>query len=808
MNNIPKNYSPGTSGYEDDSPEFRRYLSLFLSNWYWFAIALFLALMLAYGINTYSEKVYTVTASLLIKEDRGTDITSGLDRLVPGGDMFRSMQNLQNEMGILKSFSVNYRAMLELPEFNVTIIGIGRRGIAQNRHYKSAPFIVLYDSLREQRANQKIYLKITSDDTYTLDINGTELSRREWRFGERFNEAGYDFTIVKRDPENFRYDESLSNRYIFWFNRPEQLANSYRSKLSINPVNEEATLVTLSVSGYVPQQEADYLNKLMEVYNKLGLEFKNETAENAIRFIDSQLQLIADSLANAEKKLEEFRQANKLIDLSAEGNTIKTKLESFSREKITTQLQKQYYEYLLEYMSGRKGTADVVSPSIMGVTDPVLTGLVEEFSKLQNQKRELGYNMVENQPAIGLIESRIEYVRNAIIENVRNNIVNVERTLKDIDKRISEVEKELNKLPGTERRLINIQREFELNNTVYTYMLEKRSEAAIAKASNVPGNRIIDRAVPSNCALVKPKARKNYLFAIMFGIFIPGLYIFLVDQLHNKIFDRKDIEKGTAVPIIGFIGHNTYRNEIPVIEKPGSSLAESFRTVRTNLKYYLNGAGRGVISVTSTISGEGKTFVAMNLAAVLAGAGRKTLLVSIDLRRPRLNRLLGMEDEEGLSTFLAGESSYKDIIKQTGIENLSFVTSGPVPPNPSELLDSERMKEFFETAKKDFEFIVLDTPPVGVVSDALLIGLYSDINIFVIRQRFSHKSTLELIQSIYEKQELKNPAIVVNDINVTGYYGYGLRYGYGFYYGYGYSYGYSQYGVYGKGDYRKYYLEE
>lgn len=807
MTTTPSNLSPGNSRFEDDSLEYRRYLSLFLSNWYWFALALIIAIMLAYGINTYSEKVYTVTASLLINEERSTDMT-GIDRLIPGGDMFRSRQNLQNEMGILKSFSVNYRTMLELPEFNITVVGVGRRGIAQTRHYKSAPFILLYDSLKHERPNVRIFLKITSDDTYTLDINGSELSKKEWRFGERFSEAGFDFTIMKRDPASFRYDENMSNRYIFWFNRPEQLANNYRSRLSINPINEEATLVTLSISGFAPQQEADYLNKLMEVYNRQGLDYKNETAENAIRFIDSQLKLIADSLSKAENKLEEFRQANKLIDLSAEGSSIKKRLEDFSREQITAELQKQYYEYLLQYISDRSGSKEMVSPAIMGITDQMLTGLVEEYSKLQNNKKQLGYNVSGSQPAIALIDSRIEYIRSAIEENVKNNIRNVERTISDIDRRIADVEKELNRLPGTERKLISIQREFDLNNTVYTYMLEKRSEAAIAKASNVPGNRIIDRANPYSYSLVKPKARRNYIFALMFGLFVPGLYIFLVDILHNKIFDRRDIEKGTSVPITGFIGHNSYNTEIPVIEKPGSSLAESFRTLRTNLKYYTGTEGKGVISVTSTISGEGKTFLSLNLAAVLASSGKKTLLVSMDMRRPRVERLIGIRSDEGLSAFLSGQCSYEDMVMETKTENLFLVPSGPVPPNPSELLDSEKMREFMERAREEFTYIVLDTPPVGVVSDALVTGVYTDVNIFVIRQRFSFKSTLGMIQSVYEKQELKNLAIAVNDIHTSGYYGYGLRYGYGFYQGYGYSYGYGQYGTYGKGDYQKYYVED
>ena len=233
------------------------------------------------------------------------------------------------------------------------------------------------------------------------------------------------------------------------------------------------------------------------------------------------------------------------------------------------------------------------------------------------------YNFSGDQPAVNLIESKIEDARTALNENVRNNLINVDRMLGDIDSRIKAVERELNRLPGTERRLINIQRKFDLNNTVYTYMLEKRSEAGIARASNVSGNRVIDEANPYNSSLIRPRGRRNYLLALMIGLLIPGLYIVLVDQLQNRIVDRKDIERGTTVPVIGFIGHNSGGSELPVTEKPGSSLAESFRSVRTNMKYYLNGQKSAVISVTSTISGEGKTFISLNLAAILAAAGKK-----------------------------------------------------------------------------------------------------------------------------------------------------------------------------------------
>jgi capsular exopolysaccharide synthesis family protein len=800
-------YHPLRRADKGDDIDIQRYLGLFLSNWYWFASALFIAGLLAYGINTYSEKVYTVSASLLIKSDQGGADMTGLDKVVPGGNIFSSQQNLQNEMGILKSFSLNNRVMHELPEFYVTVVEIGRRRIAQKRHYKSEPFVVIYNTLVHQERGVPLNIRIKSEKEYSIDINGVKTEKEVYSFGERFTEAGFDFIISLRNSLDYRFNPDFNNKFTFWFNYPEALANAYRGKLQIAPLKEDASLVTLTTSGPVPLQEAEYLNKLMEVYGQQGLDYKNETAKKTIDFIDNQLELISDSLNQAETNLENFRLSNKLVDLSSEGTAIKAKIEKYTSEKVAADLQKKYFDYLATYVRTRNESGDIMSPTIMGVTDPLLLKLVDELGSLQLQKKQLKYNFSDDQPAINYINSKIEETRQALNENLNNNILNVQSILDDIDRRLSLVEKELGRLPGTERRLIDIQRTFDLNNTVYTYMLEKRSEAEIAKASNVSGNRVIDKAEPFNSAMISPQASRNYMIAILLGFIIPGLYIFLADRMHNKIVDKKDIEKGTQVPIIGFVGHNATKDEIPVITKPGSALSESFRTIRTNLKYYLNGQSKAVISVTSTISGEGKTFISLNLATALSLLGKKTLLIGVDLRKPKLDRILKYNGEEGLSTYLIGHSEYSGIIRKTQVENLYFLPAGPVPPNPTELLESERMKGLIEKAGEEFEYIILDTPPLGIVSDALLLGRYADINLFIIRQHYSFKSTLDYIQTIFNRKELKNLTIAVNDIKISGYYGYGLRYGYGFYEGYGYSYGYGQYGTYGTSYNHKYYIE-
>jgi capsular exopolysaccharide synthesis family protein len=296
------------------------------------------------------------------------------------------------------------------------------------------------------------------------------------------------------------------------------------------------------------------------------------------------------------------------------------------------------------------------------------------------------------------------------------------------------------------------------------------------------------------------------------GFILPMTLIALIDFFNDRVIDKRDIERKTKVPVIGFISHSESKNEIAVVEKPGSSLAESFRSVRTAIKYYIKENEVGVIAVSSTVSSEGKTFISINLAAIIAMLGKKVLLIGLDLRKPRINKVFDYNDSPGMSTYLSGNCDYKEIIKETQIKNLFYAPSGAIPPNPAELIETELMKKFMARAKKEFDIIIIDTPPVAIVTDTLLLAPYVDINLFIVRQRYTSRNTLEMIDQLNNHGELKNMAIIINDISLSGYYGYGMRYGYT--HGYGYSYGYNYYGsnYYGKYGYsdksKGYYIED
>ena len=778
--------------------DIKRYLSMFISNWYWFAITLFISYSLAYGINRYSERVYNVSSSLLIKDDQG-GLNSTLGNVIPGGDIFRNQQNLKNEIGILKSYMLNYKVMEQLEAFHVVYIGVGRRGIVERRMYKTAPFKVIYKSLDIQPKGLLVTLEILTDSTFKLIINSGRKIDVEMHIGDRFTKGGFDFVIEPRIAGRKLMDYNSSNRYSFYFTDPGALANEYRSKLYVGPIDKDASMVTLSVSGYVPEQEADYLNKLMDVYISYGKDYKMETATNTVDFIEDQIKIISDSLKRTEINMALFRKDRIYFDPTREGVAIQNKLEAFGIEKANYELQLKYYNYLSEYLTLNNFSVTLVSPSIIGMKDPVVIRLVDDLVSIQRQRSKLGLNIHPDQPAIALTDQQSVKEIEALKENVKTGIVLLNLSIDEVNQKIANVEVELKKLPTTEIEYIKVQRAFDINNTVYTYLLEKRAETGIARASIVSDNRIIDEASEYRAGLILPKTRKNTLVAIILGLLLPMIAIILIDFMNDKVIDRIDIENKTKVPVIGFISHSEGSGEIPVVEKPSSSLAESFRSVRTSLKYFSTANNNIVIAVSSTISSEGKTFISVNLAAIIAMLGKKVLIIGLDMRKPRLNKVLQFDDSPGLSSYLSGNCRYEEVIKQTQVKNLFYAPSGPIPPNPSELIERESMKIFMEAVKAEYDFIIIDTPPVAIVTDALLLTDYVDINLFIVRQRYSSKNTLEIIEQLRRDKKLKNMAIVINDISISGYYGYGMRYKYSL--GYGYSYGYNYYG---KGNYKKY----
>ena len=770
--------------HEEESIDIKKYIFQILYHWWWFALSIFIALTIAYVVNRYSEKVYQVSCSLVIGDEASK--SGSAENILEELSRVRRVRRavVENEISTLKSYKMA-RAALEELDFGITYTAIGRRGIAETKLYHNCPFTVLLDTTKPNQTGQRIEITILSEKKYLLNIDGRYDISKTIEFGEPFNHPEFNFTILLSDTEYLEKSMGIPRKYCFVINHINSLANKYKGSLGLSVNDDRGSILLLTMTGSVPQQITNYLNKLCEVYIRANLEDKNQVSENTIRFIDEQLRGIVDSLETAGIRLQNFRSANKVIDLGQEGSFLFQQMEQLQSEKALLDINLRYYNYLLDYIKNKTDFSDIIAPSVVDIQDELLNSLVKKLNELNIQRRDIRISALDNSPQIILINSQIDNTRNTLLENLNSLIDANHLAMENLENRISKINNEVQKLPYTERQMINIQRDFNINDQIYTFLLEKRAEAGISKASNTPDHKVLDVARTENAKMIKPKASKNFIMALMLGGMIPLVLIVLIEFFNNKINDIRDIEQNTNVSIFGSVGHNDKPSDLPVFENPKSALAESFRSLRANLQYLLKEKDQKIICISSTVSGEGKTFCAANLAVIMAMAGKKTLLVSLDLRKPKVHRVFKVNNKFGLSTFLINKSNIEDIIQSTFIDNLYIANAGPVPPNPAELIGTEQMIRFFDNIKKDFNFIIIDTPPVAIVTDALLLKDMVDIYIFVIRHGYSTKQVLQLVDDLYNKKDVKNMALLINDVQVKGYYGYSYQYGYG--YGYGYS---------------------
>ena len=394
--------------YQEENIDIKKFLFRILSNWYWFALSLFFTITSAYLISRYSEPIYSVNATVIVRdEDKGGGLI-GAERIIESADMFNNRKNIQNEIGVLKSYSLAQKVMRELDNFKITYVNVGRRGIAESKLYNQSPIVVIPDTSATQRFGYPVYINILSKTEYELEIDEEYNIKKRMKFGEPFVTEDFNFTVKLRDKKNFSTENLSSGKYYFIFNSLNSLTSRYRSKLGVVVTDKESSILTLSTQGYVAQQEVDYLNKLMEVFIRSDLDEKNQTAINTIKFIDNLLMEITDSLASAESNLMQFRQSNKIIDISKEGSAVLEKLESFQQEKSQLDIKLKYYHSLLDYITGKSDFKDIIAPSVVGINDPVLMSLLTQLSDLYSKKAELLFAAKENNPLIRCHNSKVE----------------------------------------------------------------------------------------------------------------------------------------------------------------------------------------------------------------------------------------------------------------------------------------------------------------------------------------------------------------------------------------------------------------
>lgn len=815
MNNTELQNNPQYQ--EEETLDLKVLIIKILSYWYLFVIGVFVALAIGYVYNRYTPSVYQTSASVFIKEDKmGIDPTSMMTGLT-----FKSSINIDNEIGVLKSFSLRERTLKELEFFNVSYYAKGR--VATRELYKATPFEVELDYDTLQIVGNKYDIEFIDNEQYRLkskegryiiynyttdeNIAPVELPDYEgvYRFGEWVNNGFNKFRIILTSKYNPTPNEdAVKMKYSFVIKSRLSLI-SEMSGLTIAQTSKASSILNLTLQGQNPQKITDYVNKLLEEYMERNLEQKNLVSENTVIFIDEQLIGIQDSLHKAETDLQVFQEGNDFMDLSAQSQEMFNHLKTIERRKSELELSVKYYENLQEYINRNIDDLNkLVVPSAMGIQDPMLNKLVVELVALSSKKAEQLATSTEKNPIVQTIDEQIIQTKKQLSENIANMIHNTNLTISELANQIASYEEQIKQLPTTQRAYLGYERKFALNDELYKFLMQKRAEAQIVMASNSPDNSVIDEARVSTTRKVAPRAMMIYLVCIVLGCGVPAAFIFLKEILNVKILEKSDIEKITKTPIIGQIPYTSPRDANSsstfVIDSPKSPVSEAFRSIRTNIEYIVQGKEKCVFSVISDSPGIGKTYISINMASIYAMYGKKTLLVGMDLRKPRLYQEFGISNKVGVSSYLAGKVSIDEAIQPSGkLPTLDVLTAGPVPPNPAELIASDRCAQLFKELKERYDYIIVDTPPLLWVTDALLLMKYVDTSVYVVRQAVSNKKAFETVIKDLEQRNL-SVSLVVNGINYQGAYGYRYSYGYGGY-GYGYGYGYGRGYGYGHGYY-------
>jgi capsular exopolysaccharide synthesis family protein len=784
---IPAVGSPRESG---GMPiDFKRVLNRVIHYWYFIILSLIVALSVAYIVNRYSLRIYPVKASIIIKENE----ESAGARFLYNNTLVNPYRNFYNEIFIMKSYPLLQNVLEDLG-FDVSFY---REGEILTTEYYSSDFPVVITILPGSKRpyGKSMYFQVQDEQKFSLQYISEDADREGKEFSPLFfNDTiavnGFRLLVSKRRP----VEELVGKRFVVQFNDPLTLARQYSSRLSATWTMVGASVVDLEIKGPVPQKEIDFLNKFIERYQFYDVEKKNRVATLAIRFLDDQLLAIGDSLEHYEDQVENFKRRNIITTLEEETNRLYLKIQGLEEKKFQFRLTDNYYGYVSKILKADQYDG-VFTPSSVGITDEVVTKLIMEVIGLQTQVNiyesnlKRGVDKLQDNPRLEDKQARIEYLKNDILKTIENSRKTQQINVQFINDQIKLVEEQLKKLPSTQRELVTIKRNYSLKENLYVFLLQKRTEAGLSKASTTSDIVVVNP--PLSAGPITPKVNQNYAFAAGFGLLLPIVIFVLLELFNNRIQSKDDIEKITSIPVIGAVGHNDRDDQLIVYNKPRSAMSESFRALRSNLNYFTGEKEKQVFMVASSIPSEGKSFTTLNLATVFALAGKRTIIVGADLRKPKLYEELSLTNNVGLSQYLSGLATLEEVIQESPITNLSLIAGGPMPPNPSELLIRPSMKAMMDELRARYDVVVMDTPPLSFVTDAFVLANYADHSLFVIRQDYTPKSALQAIEEFYSTGKLSRISILFNDLRKTGLgYGYGYGNGYGYGYGYGYSYGY------------------
>ena len=741
-------------------PNFHAILKQYLYKWPWFLLSLILCLAAAYVYLLYQMPIYNVKASVLVKDEK-----KGISEqmLMKEMNVFTESKVMENEMEILKSYTLMGRVIKHL---GLTVRYSHPTSTYKKEIYQESPIRLIVENPVQQLYTKELVFSFVDDKT--VKLNG-EL----YPVNQSVQTPYGQLRIFTRQPLNSKIEPV----YVSVMS-DERAIETFLSRLKVEPTAKLSTMLALTIQDPIPSRGEAILNQLINEYNSESINDKNTEARNTLRFIEDRMTLISGELFNVEKQVESYKSAHGITDLSIQAETFLIGIKDNDQRLNEVNMQLDALKAIETYI-GNRSDKEVYAPAILGLNDPVLKGLLEKMAELDLKREDMAKTVPADHPIYQSIDSQLKNLRVNINDNVKTIRKQLQGNRAELVYNNQRIENNMRTLPGKERTLLDITRQQSVKNSLYTYLLQKREETALSAASAISTSRTVD-AAHTDSQPVKPIRMMIFALSTLLSFLLPIGIITAKDTLGNHIMLRSDVEEVTQVPILGEVVKSTHEEGNTLVFKSNvqSVISEQIRTLRTNLQFSPNGMlPNRIFLFTSSISGEGKSFIASNLGACFALIGRKTVVIDMDMRKPKLHKNLFIENRVGLSDYLRGDANIDELLHGIlGYESYYAITAGTLPTNPSELLNSSRMAELFTELKNRFEYVLVDSPPIGLVADSQLIAPYVDATIFVVRHDYTPKNYVKMVDTLNKEQRFPNLSIVLNGVSKGAVYNYSYNY--------------------------------
>jgi len=793
-------YDNNMSELDEEKVNYQELLFKYIIHWPWFVVSVLVCLIGAWVYLHFQTPVYQVSASIMIKDDKKGSGSTDLENLGIGG-VITSTQSIDNEIEVLRSKTILKEVVNNL-ELYITYYDEDE--FPEKELYQTSPVIVNLTAQEADKLPGSALLAMKLSPEGVLDVN-LKVGLNE--YNQRFEklpavlptDAGTFGFALKDSLSGSQMEGHKGERHIrAVVSRPFGVAKGYQEALSIAPTSRTTSVAVVSLMNTNIQRARDFINKLMEMYNRNTNNDKNEVAEKTREFINERIKIIDEELGSTEDKLEAFKRNAGLTDISSDAKLAVSGNAEYEKRRVDNGTQINLVRDLIKYINNPSNEYELL-PGNIGLSDAGLTTQIGRYNELIIERKRLLRTSTESNPMIVNLDTSIRAMKSNVQAAINGTLQGLLIVKADLEREAGRFSRRISDAPGQERQYVSIARQQEIKAGLYLMLLQKREENAITLAATANNAKIIDEPVATGGPL-SPKPNMVYMIALVLGVGMPVGVIFLIGLTKFKIEGRGDVEKLTRLPIVGDVPlTNEKAGSIAVFENQNTLMSETFRHIRTNLQFMLENDQK-VILVTSTVSGEGKSFISSNLAISLSLLGKRVVIVGLDIRKPGLNKIFNIpRKEQGITQYLSNpEKNLMDFVQPSDVsKNLYILPGGIVPPNPTELLARDGLDKAIETLKKNFDYVILDTAPAGMVTDTLLVGRVADLSVYVCRADYSRKAEFTLINELAADNKLPNICTIINGLDLKkkkygyyyGYGKYGKYYGYGKRYGYGYGYG-------------------